>query len=114
MEERGGEEEGAAQGRTRPGRPGAGAAALGARGTATAVGEGERGAAEEGKRRGRGKQAARRGWGRKKGRGGWAAGWAAREAGEVGPCQETGPREEGGLFYLFFPIFHYPFPLILY
>jgi hypothetical protein len=71
MEERGGEEEGAAQGRTRPGRPGAGA-----RGTATAAGEGrgrgstgtrapppataattgegERGAAEEGKQRGKG------------------------------------------------------------
>jgi hypothetical protein len=70
MEERGGEEEKAAQRRTRPGRPGAGAAAPGARGMATAVGEGrasagarergrrrrggERGAAGEGKRRGRG------------------------------------------------------------
>jgi hypothetical protein len=44
MEERGGEEEGAAQGRTRPGRPGAGAAAPSARGTATAAGEGRAGA----------------------------------------------------------------------
>jgi hypothetical protein len=77
MEERREEGEGAAQGRTRPGRPGAGAAAPGARGAATAAGEGcararehgtrapppatvaaagegERGAVEEGKRRGRG------------------------------------------------------------
>jgi hypothetical protein len=44
MEDRGGEEEGAAQGRTRPGRPGAGAAAPGARGTASAAGEGRAGA----------------------------------------------------------------------
>ena len=42
MEERGGEEEGAAQGRTRPGRPGAGAA--------TAVGEGCARAREHGTR----------------------------------------------------------------
>jgi hypothetical protein len=44
MEERGGEEEGAAQGRTRPGRPGAGAAAPGVRGTTTAAGEERAGA----------------------------------------------------------------------
>jgi hypothetical protein len=49
MEERGGEGEGAVQGRTRPGRPGAGATAQGARGAATTTGEGERGAAVEGK-----------------------------------------------------------------
>jgi hypothetical protein len=71
MEERGWEEERAAQRRTRPGRPGVDAAAPGPRGTATAAGEGrasagarnagataarvgERGAAGEGKRRGRG------------------------------------------------------------
>ena len=40
MEERGEEGEGAAQGRTRLGRPGVGAAARGARGAATAAGEG--------------------------------------------------------------------------
>jgi hypothetical protein len=79
MEERGEEGEGAAQGRTRPGRPGAGVAAPGARGAATAAGEGcararehgtrapppataaaagegERGAVEEGKRRGEGRR----------------------------------------------------------
>jgi hypothetical protein len=40
MEERGGEEEGAAQGRSWLGRPGLGAAARGARGAATTAGEG--------------------------------------------------------------------------
>jgi hypothetical protein len=40
MGERGGEEERAAQGRSRPGRPGAGTAAPGARCAATAAGEG--------------------------------------------------------------------------
>jgi hypothetical protein len=40
MEERGQEGKGAAQGRTRLGRPGVGAAARGARGAATAAGEG--------------------------------------------------------------------------
>jgi hypothetical protein len=40
MEKRGEEGEGAAQGRTRLGRPGVGAAARGARGAATAAGEG--------------------------------------------------------------------------
>jgi hypothetical protein len=40
MEERGEEGEGATQGRTRLGRPGVGAAARGARGAATAPGEG--------------------------------------------------------------------------
>ena len=56
MEERGGEEEGAAQGRTRLGRPGVGAAARGARGAATAAGEGHARAWGAGhRRRGRGK-----------------------------------------------------------
>jgi hypothetical protein len=43
MKEKREEEEGAAQGRTRLGRPGAGAAARGARGAATAAGEGRAG-----------------------------------------------------------------------
>jgi hypothetical protein len=44
MEERGGKEERAAQGRTRPGRPGGGGAAPSAGATATAAGVGRRGA----------------------------------------------------------------------
>jgi hypothetical protein len=53
MEEREGEEERTAQGRTRLGRPGASAAAPGARGTTTAAGEGRAsvGARERGRHR---------------------------------------------------------------
>jgi hypothetical protein len=51
----------------------------------------------------RGKQAAR-GGGREKGRGSWAAGWAAREEGAAGPCQETGQERKGG-FSIYFSLF---------
>jgi hypothetical protein len=83
MEERGGEEEGAAQRRTRPGRPGAGAIAPGARGTTTAAGEGRAGAVarERGRHR---RRRRRRGGGKGRRRGRW-------EESEGGPAR-TGKR----------------------
>jgi hypothetical protein len=95
MEERGGKEERAAQGRTRPGRPGAGLAAPGARGTATAAGEGRTGAGarERGRHRRR-----RRGRGKGRRRGGETEGGGVSPPGKVRgegerPCSLVGEYE---------------------
>jgi hypothetical protein len=93
MEERGGEEEGAAQGRTRPGRPGAGAAAPGARGTATAAGEGRAGAGARDRGRHRGPPPPPPGWGNGGGRGA-AAGEGEGRVREALGGRENEEREE--------------------